>query len=351
MLRKITGPGIFRLFLALMVFVHHTTRLAIGSSCVYIFFCLSGFWIYTMYTGRYAATRQPYFTYAVSRMWRLLPTFWLVTVITLLFLAQNGTLAASWRASSPLHFVLANSLIFGYSSLSIQPIVPAWSLDMEMQFYVIAPLLVIFFSRRKAATLWILFAISAASLASFLLNNPLRLVDNLVYFSVGMAAASANWRPSGKLALSSLAATTLLLAGVILTRWSGILLVGSHPGPLASYTGYANAAIAFSMMPYAIFTTGQKGFAADGLFADLSYIVYLLHWVGAIWLGAHLGGTLHRLACMALTWTIVIGLSYAIWKLYDHPINRMRSRWVGKRKRPAAVPPRAADPVTIKVMA
>jgi peptidoglycan/LPS O-acetylase OafA/YrhL len=68
------------------------------------------------------------------------------------------------------------------------------------------------------------------------------------------------------------------------------------------------------------------------MFADLSYIVYLLHWVGAMWINSHLGSTVHRLAYMAAGWVLVIGASILIWKFYDHPINRMRSRWVSTRK-------------------
>ena len=49
MLSKFTGPGLFRLFLALAVFATHTTRIGFGASAVQIFFCLSGYWIYTMY--------------------------------------------------------------------------------------------------------------------------------------------------------------------------------------------------------------------------------------------------------------------------------------------------------------
>jgi hypothetical protein len=42
MLKKITGPGLFRLFLALLVYVNHATRLQVGIGAVMVFFCLSG---------------------------------------------------------------------------------------------------------------------------------------------------------------------------------------------------------------------------------------------------------------------------------------------------------------------
>jgi peptidoglycan/LPS O-acetylase OafA/YrhL len=337
MLQKISGPGIFRLFLALMVFVDHTTRFSVGKSAVYIFFCLSGYWIYRMYMEKYSTTRHPYLTYAVSRNWRLLPTYWLVTLLTLFYLYLRGTLMSYWNGSSHVHLILSSIFIFGYQALGKKPIGPAWSLDPEMQFYVIAPLLAILVLRRKVPAAWILLAVAAFSLASYLFQSPFLLMDYILYFSIGMAAASVNWRPSGKLALFSFGGTVLLVACLAATPWRGVILVGAHPGPLAIYTPYANVAITLLMVPYAIFTTGHRGFAADGMFADLSYIVYLLHSTGAMLLAAHLGNAIHRLTCMLIAWVVVLAASYAIWKFFDHPINRMRARWVNKRKRATTV--------------
>src|SRR5271165_150399 len=131
MMKKLTGPGLFRLFLALMVFVNHSTRLQIGVSAVLIFFCLSGYWICRMYQNRYSAMRQPYLTYLVSRAWRLLPTFLLLNLITLLFFWAHGDLGEYWRKSNHLHFIASNLFILGYQTLPKLPLVPAWSLDIE----------------------------------------------------------------------------------------------------------------------------------------------------------------------------------------------------------------------------
>ncbi len=332
MLKRITGPGAFRLFLAFIVFFNHTTSLAVGEAAVLIFFNLSGYWIYKMYLDRYSATRQPYLTYVVSRMWRLLPTFWLVTLLTVLYLADSGSLASYWNGSNPIHFIVSNLFVFGYQTLQAQMVGPAWSLDIEMQFYLIAPFIAIFLARKRVPPAWSLFAIAAVSLASILLQNPVALINYLVFFAVGMVAASVDWRPSGKLALISIGATTLLVASLLATPWRGVLLIGVNPGPLAIFMPYANLAMALLMAPYAIFTTGRKGFSADGIFGDLSCIIYLFHWVVTIWLGRYSGSVLHKLPYTVVAWIVVIAMSLAIWKFYDHPINRMRSRWVSSRK-------------------
>lgn len=337
MLRKITGPGLFRLFLALLVFLHHATRFSVGSAAVLVFFCLSGFWIYKMYLGRYSATRHPYFTYIVSRAWRLLPTFWLISMLMFLLLYSDGSLARYWDGPDRIHFILSNLFILGYSTLPMRPLGPAWSLDIEMQFYLIAPFIAVFLARRKALAVWVLLATASVSLASALLHNPFTLVSYLLFFVLGMTASSVDWRPSGKLVLAFLSAMTILVVCCLATPLRGILLVGAHPGPLSFYTQHANVALALLAAPYAIYTTRQKGFSMDGMFADLSYVVYLLHWAVFIWIDSHPGGVLHRLAYMTVAWILVIVVSLLIWKFYDHPINRMRSRWVSGRKRIAAV--------------
>jgi peptidoglycan/LPS O-acetylase OafA/YrhL len=335
MLKKLTGPGLFRLFLALVVFVHHITRFAVGTSAVLIFFCLSGFWIYKMYLGRYSATRQPYLTYIVSRAWRLLPTFWLITVISILFLHFEGTLASSWSGANPVHFILSNLFIVGYNTLPMPPVGPAWSLDIEMQFYLIAPFIALFLARKMVPAVWVLLTVGLISLVSALLNNPVSLISYLAFFVLGMTAASTAWQPSFKLALASLGAGAVVIIGCMASPWRGILMSGGHLGPLAIYTPHANVVLALFAAPYAIYTTRQKGFSADGMFADLSYVIYLLHWIGAQLIRTHEGSISHKLVFVVEIWIAVIGLSLLIWKFYDHPINRMRSRWVNRRMKVA----------------
>jgi peptidoglycan/LPS O-acetylase OafA/YrhL len=72
------------------------------------------------------------------------------------------------------------------------------------------------------------------------------------------------------------------------------------------------------------------------MFADLSYVIYLLHWIGVLWLGRYAtAGTLQRTIHIALMWVAVTAISWVIWKFYDHPINRLRSNWVSARLKPA----------------
>jgi len=326
-----------RLFLALTVFFYHISRLAIGTAAVYVFFGLSGYWIFKMYTGRYSATKHRYFTYLASRAWRLLPVFLLINLGMLSYLLLCGTLSHYWSSANHVHFIVSNFLILGYSSLHFKPIVPAWSLDVEIEFYLVAPVLIFLLIRLKSPVLWVLIA-GAISLTSALLHGSIPLLTYIVFFMAGMAAASSNWKPSGKLGISSLGITAFLIAACLASPWRGVLLVGRHPGPLASYQPGMNVALALLLIPYAIYTTSQRGFRTDGMFGDLSYVVYLLHWPAVLWVGQHSDRLEHKLLYSTMALVLVLMVSLGIWRFYDRPINNMRVRWVSNRRRiPALV--------------
>jgi peptidoglycan/LPS O-acetylase OafA/YrhL len=246
-------------------------------------------------------------------------------------------IARNWNGPNRIHYILSNIFILGYNTMWAPSVGTAWSLDIEMQFYLIAPVIAIFLAWRKIPTVWILLAVISISLASSLLRNPVSLLSYLAFFVFGMTAASINWRPSGNLAFASLGAAVVLIAGCLASPWRGILLSGGHLGSLSIYTTHANVVLALLAVPYAIYTTRQVGFGMDGMFADLSYVIYLLHWVVAMWIRSNPGSPSHNLLLDGAGGVLVIGVSFLIWKFYDHPINRRRSRWVSGRKKIAAV--------------
>jgi peptidoglycan/LPS O-acetylase OafA/YrhL len=131
--------------------------------------------------------------------------------------------------------------------------------------------------------------------------------------------------------------TALLIGACLASPIRGVLLAGRHPSPLAStYAAWTNYVLALCLIPYALYTTNQKGFRLDGMFADMSYIVYLLHPTVLLWMNDHLGRD--RILYDVIGTTFLLLASVAIWQYYDRPINRIRSRWVNSRKKPVKSP-------------
>ena len=331
--RALSGPGAFRLILASLVFVHHTSRLAIGPAAVYLFFCLSGFWIYRMWNGRYSKTVNPYLTYLISRLWRLLPTFLLVSGLAIgIELAMGRTLSDLRGGGGWAHFLLSNTFIVGYNSLSYQPLVPAWSLDIEVQYYLIAPALSLLIASTGQSVLVLLAAAAISGVSSMLFGSG-PLCSFLVFFVVGMTVAQNGWRVPKTAAMISAAVGVLLLILTIISPFRDAVLGGASPRPGFIYNTAFNVSWACILMPYAMYTTGNYSSRGDSFCADLSYIIYLLHWPAVLWIAFIGGSPAHRLPYLLAAWVAVFAGSTLIWLLYDKPINGLRADWVAGRKR------------------
>jgi peptidoglycan/LPS O-acetylase OafA/YrhL len=319
--------------LAFAVFVHHTTLFNLGMAAVLIFFVLSGYWVATMWDRTYSKTSQAYFTFLVSRFWRVAPVFALCSAIAWALLFWRG--GAPEEVGGVLHQLFSNIMILGYNSLSFQANIPGWSLDMEMQFYLIAPLLVFLISKN----VYVLFACVGLSLFAQKLGGPTTVLTFLYFFGIGVASAMHDLKPSRRLAYGSLFAAVAVMAvsGALLAK--NLMLGVSDGAPLLAFSGRTNLLIAVLMTPWALYTTRQKSSATDRMWGDLSYIFYLLHWsvIGALRTGE--GSYFERVLLCSEALFVILAASYAIWLLFDRPIGKLRSAWVSGRLQPLRAGP------------
>jgi len=325
-LNSLVAPGAFRMALAGAVFLHHTTIFNIGMSAVLVFFVLSGYWVARMWTHDYVNTIAPYYTYLISRIWRVIPVFALASVFSW------GLLL--WREGRPnsigslTHQIFSNILILGYNSLPFQANVPGWSLDIEIQFYVIAPLVIFLISR----SIYALFLFVLISFFSNSFGGAASLAPFLYFFGIGISSALLEITPTPQQAyLALIAAATVMLV---------CLLIAIYNNTLAEYTPIQlvfshkiNLLLAVIMTPWALYTVRQPSNLFDRMLGDLSYIFYLLHWsiLGIMKTGE--GSYFFRLVNCLLALLIITALSYLIWRFYDHPINQLRAKWVKRRLR------------------
>lgn len=325
---KFASPGALRMALAFAVFVHHTTAFNLGMSAVLIFFVLSGYWVATMWNKTYSRTSLSYFTFLVSRLWRVAPVFALCSGIAWALLW--------WRGQAPefagglagvAHQLFSNVLILGYNSLTYQANVPGWSLDMEMQFYLVAPVVIFLVSRNVLA----LLGCVALSLVAPRFGGAATVLPFLYFFGIGVAAATHDLAPSRRLAYGSLIATFALLL-VYAALYFKAFAADPSQHQLLAFSSKANLLIAVMMTPWAIYTTKQKSGATDRMFGDLSYIFYLLHWsvIGA--LGTGEGSYVDRFVLCAEAVVVIMIISWLIWLLFDRPIGRVRASWVSGRR-------------------
>jgi peptidoglycan/LPS O-acetylase OafA/YrhL len=320
------GPGFYRLFLAILVIIHHVSSFNMGSAAVYIFFSLSGFWINAMWRDRYSRAQQPYWTFIVSRFWRLAPVFVVCSAVAWIVafrLAVPPNL--NWFTET-----FSSLFILGYSGLTFMPNGPAWSLDYEMQFYLIAPALSAAMLIDWRAALIVSILISGIS---FLIALPGTAASCLFPFALGAASSSVKWRPSSKIAALSLFATCMLLVGILFSPYRDLVLGGAHPGPLYRYNEHLNLVVAVLMLPCTIYTTTHRGGRYDPVWGDMSFIVYLIHWPIMLAVDVSSGTHIHRAFHIGVAFCLIGLTSWLIWKFIDRPLNRLRHGWVDGRIR------------------
>ena len=330
-------PGFFRLCLALVVVVQHFSRLSLGDAAVCLFFVLSGYWIYVMWEKQYSHTQNRYLTFLISRFWRIVPTFLLCSAITFALYPR--------LIPTELAAIASSLFVIGYRNLSQLPIVPAWSLDIELQFYILFPLLYLIFhkvDRRAAVSALVCWsAISVAILyfrSGAVMTEPLPQI--LVLFMIGAAAARWRWVPSRALTLASAGLVVGMLGfGLSVPALRDMILGGSNSGANFVYNPVFNLILALAAVPLALSTVHVKSSKLDRAFGDLSYIVYLMHWPAFIFVHNNFGELppLQRLPYALMALAVVFMGSVAIWMLWDRPINRARHAWVRGRMRPSSV--------------
>lgn len=333
----ISSSGHFRLLLALVVVVCHSVPASLGPTAVYIFFSLSGYWIHALWMKTYRHAQHPYRVFLLSRAWRLLPIFYVAVVLILAARYVIGSEPVVPEQAS-VGFYLSHVFLLGYSQLGVgKLLVPAWSLDVEAQFYLVAPLVVAAASGRKLGQ-WALVLLAGVGLARFFVGtNPVEgwLTDYLAFFLIGVFSSACDWRPSRRLAMTAGAVGVLTIVVLIaLPATRSIFVAGAHPGPLFWMNQQASIILAFVFAPFAMYTVRQRGGQWDRDAGNISYVLYLVHWVGVYAVQSFYPLPMaQKLLALAMNWGAVAAVSYAIYVWIDRPMERLRHAYVQKMTR------------------
>jgi peptidoglycan/LPS O-acetylase OafA/YrhL len=120
---------------------------------VSLFFVLSGFLIAYKYNDRQQMQRFQYGDYISLRLARIFPLYWLIILVSYI----------DWGFPSPYKTFISFTLLHGFSAIhNLEGISQAWSLTVEMSFYLLAPLLFILLNKKvwKAFLLLLLLFIA-----------------------------------------------------------------------------------------------------------------------------------------------------------------------------------------------
>ncbi|RKS13304.1 acyltransferase [Flavobacterium sp. 120] len=276
-------PGLFRLFLALLVVLYHLSKyIYLGGFAVYCFFILSGYWVVKMYTEKYSKLKQPILEFYASRIIRLYPLYLLTTLSAILMnLIFKSDYLDIIKAYSPINWIT----IFGLIGYNTGPwvIPPAWSLDIEMQFYILIPLLWILLLKIEKFGIILLVLLSGL----IWLNFSFHLIDTginikptvlpyLFYFALGIVLYLIPNIFSKKQVVSGM----FMLVSIVIIHYVvpalRLKVIGKND---VDYFEQINLLLPLLIVPFISFNLKVKSNQRDRYYGNLSYAIYLCHWV------------------------------------------------------------------------
>lgn len=349
--------GILRLLLALSVLLTHTGNIfnyniANSNVAVFSFFVISGFYMSlildTKYTGHNAIK-----TFWVNRFLRIFPVYWITLALTLIFVLLKFYLHIGNEDNAIIHYItyapnfgslkfygdLVNAifrnitLIFNIDYFRANNSVPgyllipqAWTLQVELLFYLIAPLLVKI-TKKLFLGLSILYVIIFFGYVSpqGLMPNTLTFIflNNLIFFVLGIFSYRFIFSsPIYKLKDSKIKKASILLFSVLLVY---LLLYNFIPIKFPITTLHMESFPFYLLLIFAlpsIFTTTRFN-RIDGFIGKLSYPIYIMHLL-ILKLVSNLGLTQTTNFRSALVIFISLYLSYLVVKFVDNPIDKYR---------------------------
>ena len=294
---------------------------------VELFFVISGFILAMPFKAQSIGQGYPVSLrgYYLRRLTRLEPPY----VLHLLIVAAGLLLAG--RALSDVAPHLLSSLLYisnftdgRFHALAINAV--TWSLEIEVQFYVLAPLLAVIFALKRWRTAVVILSIGAVFLIHHILKQiygvalPTSLLEYFQYFAVGMLVADRYGQGN---------ATSPRSDGIAILAWIALPLLFQLRPP-------GQSLVAATLLYLAVYHSLQsaylrKAFAYPFIatIGGMCYSIYLLHMPVLHWLipKVHLPGSgFPRLLLESLVYGLpVIAISALFFLLVEKPC--MKRNW------------------------
>lgn len=325
-------PGWFRMLLATSVVLYHTSRVVFfGYWAVFVFFMLSGYWLTEMYRGKYQKAKNESLVFLVSRVMRIMPVF-LVSSAIGLAVARCGFGGLVSEHAYETSWIVRTLIPLGNSALYPRLIETAWSLDIEVQFYILFPLIfAAVISRNRfaiASTISILIALTWF----FGFQHSLLVYSG--FFLIGMFISQTHWQASPLIQHASLMVLFLLIFGVFVYPESRASLLAGQGVMIADQdvSRLLDVVMAIVVTPFVSVNVRVKETPLGYHAGNLSYPIYLIHWVllapYVTWYGGLPGR--ERLPYFAGYLVVSFVVSLFIYVIIDRPSDRLRRKFVGR---------------------
>ncbi|MBA5760831.1 acyltransferase [Vibrio sp. 404] len=275
-------------------------QLQSGFLGVDVFFVISGFLMAVLYDYR---SKKLFFE---RRIKRLLPPYFAVILVTVIasFIINtpNETKQVSEQSMfgafflSNLGFWLQNSY---FSKAEFNPLLHLWSLGVEIQFYIIVPLLAWFFRKSKAflpiflsSSLFLCIIMVSISPKTAFFMLPFRLWEFLIGFGVAaFLTNNGSIKYKQKEYIGAIGLITLIMIPFFKVNGQAFGFIDGHPGLSSLFVCFSTALILCFGLPIKLENT-IIGKTTIWL-GKYSYSIYLAHFpIIVIYLSKPFGGTI-----------------------------------------------------------
>jgi peptidoglycan/LPS O-acetylase OafA/YrhL len=258
----IASPGLFRLGLAALVAIGHLSRIGTGRVAVALFFILSGYWISNLWNRTGGFQHMPKFL--ANRFFRIYPLYLIVVLICLMLF--------------PIHITPSTFLLLGVASTEgPRAIGVEWSLDIEIEFYVLFPILYWVMSRTERSWVPIVAALTAFGWNVHAAYGIANVFQFLPMFATGMWLYREPRRFSVGMAFASLAAFVafFFVCADISALRPQVILEGRARLINDDILGMGWAVL---LIPYVGASLKKRSSNLDRMLGDSAYPLYLIHY-------------------------------------------------------------------------
>lgn len=330
-----------------MVIVYHVTGGAMGddhlmAAGVDIFFVISGFVMVSSTAGRGLGFKD----FMVARAVRIVPPYWIALFgMALLLGLRDGSWPGIAELLKAYFFVPYTNMRNG---LPCPFLVPGWTLNYEMFFYLLFGATLVLGTKRQLITLAALFAffVLLRPVIGHLGAAPLRITSPLLFEFLGGAVLAANLKllqDALKKWNQQVIGLALVALGIALALTANLL--GLHLPRTVGWGGPAFIIVTGVVLAENLFR--GKAFAPLMLLGNASYSIYLFHSFALELLTGHIdSGSIT--ANRAILLILAIGFGYLCYVTIERPLLTVSRKLVRRLLPERAVPRVATDSIQLE---
>ncbi|AKQ42352.1 hypothetical protein CP97_10420 [Aurantiacibacter atlanticus] len=302
-------PGAFRLLLAFLVFVSHVSRVNTGRLGVILFFVLSGYWITRIWREQYKETSVGWFY--LGRYLRLMPVY--LAIVFCAWLIFGGSIWPNLR-------------LFGIATTGGDVLGVSWSLDIELQFYVLLPLLLMTVATINRRIVALSVVGGAFGWYLFFAFGFSSVLQYLPAFAIGAIIYETKWYPDTRAGIVSLGVFFLITFAILISPLGWIFdkrVANDWQSDLFAFVWL------IPLIPYVAASLKRKSNSLDRHLGNFTYPFYLVHFSVIQFVSTAVALTMGtKVAAMVLA----IAVAALFYFLVDRPSEKLRYSLIAKKR-------------------